>query len=171
MEGHQRSSSKPPTEELLGEYLAESESLQAKQEQIWEHTQTVADTIGMSPDIHLGLALNLLEHLPTTPTGLSFTSSSPLLMAHSSEVLAYQGEGTEGSNFQLIESNQKMQQLLTVPESTTARPNLDASVPAETSGLPTGSQAHQSSPASWLRTGLDSLSEPETEHCACSAYY
>ena len=136
----------------------------------------MADTIGMFPNIHLGLALNMLEHLPTTPTGLSFMSRIPLLMAHSPEVLTYQGEGIEGSNFQLIKNsttaavlNQKLQQLLTSPGSTTAPPNLDASVPAETCTLPTGSQVHQSSPAKWLHAGLDSLSEPDMECLAEAA--
>ena len=55
----------------------------------------MTDAIGMSPDTHLGLALNMLEHLPTTPAGLSFTSRIPLLMAHTTEVLTYQGEGIE----------------------------------------------------------------------------
>ena len=99
----------------------------------------------MSPGTHLGLALNMLEHLPTTPTGLSFMSRIPLLMAHSPEVLAYQGEGIEDSSFQLIENstaavvlNQKLQQLLTAPEPTTAPLNLDASIPNETSTLLAG---------------------------------
>ena len=65
----------------------------------------MADTIGMSPNTHLGLALDMLEHLPKTPIGLSFMSRIPLLMAHSPEVLAYQGEGIKSSNFQLIENS------------------------------------------------------------------
>ena len=94
----------------------------------------MADTIGMSPDTHLGLALNMLEHLPITPTSLSFMSGILLLMAHSPEVLTYQGEGIKGSNFQLIENstaaavlNQKLQQLLAMPESAMAPLNPDTS--------------------------------------------
>ena len=131
----------------------------------------MADTIGMSPDMHLGLALNRLECLPTTPTGLFFTSRILLLMAHSPEVLTYQGEGIKGSSFQLIENsttavvlNQKLQQLLTVPEPTIAPLNPDTCIPAETSTLPTSSQAQQSHPARQLCTGLDSISEPDNEH-------
>ena len=158
-------------DQLLGEYLTKSEkALQAKQEEIWERTQTVADALGMSPDTHVGLAMNMLEHLPTTPTGFSFTSGIPLLMAHSPEVLAYQGQGIKGSSFQLTENstaaavpNQKLQQLLTVPEPTTAPLNLDASIPTETITPLTGSQVHQSHPAKQLYTGLDSLSKPDTE--------
>ena len=56
----------------------------------------MADTIGMSPDTYLELALNMLKCLPTTPTGLSFTSRILLLMTHSPEVLAYEGEGIKG---------------------------------------------------------------------------
>ena len=112
----------------------------------------------------------MLEHLSTTPTGLSFTSGILLLMAHSPEVLTYQGEGIEGSSFQFIRNstaavvlNQKLHQLLTVPEPTAVPPNLDASIPTETSTPLTGSQAHQSCPAKRLCTRLDSLSEPDTE--------
>ena len=91
---------------LLGEYLTESgRALQAKQEQIWACTQAVANTIGMSPETHLGLALNMLEHLPTTPPGLSFMSGIPLMMTYSPEALTYQAEGIEACTFQLNEDS------------------------------------------------------------------
>ena len=122
----------------------------------------------MSPEAHLGLALGMLEHLPMTPPGLSFSSGIPLMMAYSPEALTYQGEGTEACNFQLIKDstaaavlNQKMQQLLTVPESTTTPPDLDASTTAETNTMLTGFPVHHPSPTKQLHKGQDSLSEPD----------
>ena len=104
----------------LADYLADTgKTIQA---QIWAYTQAVANAIGMSLHAHLGLVLDMLEHLPTTLAGLSFTSGILLLMANSPEALAYQGEGMESNNFQLIENstaaavlNQNLQQLLTMP--------------------------------------------------------
>ena len=93
----------------------------------------MANALCMSPHAHLGLALDMLEHLPTTPASLSFTSRIPLLMAHSPEALAYQGESLESNNFQLIKDstgvvvlNQKLQQLLTMPMPATALQGLNA---------------------------------------------
>ena len=87
------------------------------------------------------------------------------MMAYSHETLAYQGEGTDACNFQLIEDstatavlNQKMQQLLTVPEST-APPDLDAFTTAETSTMLMGSSVHHSSPTQgYTRDGIPSVS-------------
>ena len=108
----------------------------------------------MSLEAHLGLALSMLEHLPMMSPGLSFTSGIPLMMAYSPEALTYQGEGTEACTFQLIEDstaaavlNQKMQQLLTVPESTASPPDLDSSATAETSTMLTGSPVQHSNPS------------------------
>ena len=117
-------------DQLLTDYLADmGTTIQAKREEVWECTWTVVDAIAMSLQAHLSLALDMLERLPTTPTGLAFTSRIPLLMVHSPEALAYQGEGMGSNDFQLLESstvvvvlNQKLQQLLTVPM-TAAAPN------------------------------------------------
>ena len=65
------------------------------------HTQAVANATGMSPEAHIELALNMLEHLPMMPPGISFMSGIPLMMAYSPEPLTYQGDGIEACTYQL----------------------------------------------------------------------
>ena len=139
---------------LLVNYLmGAGMTIQAKQEEIWECTWTVANAIGMSPQAHLGLALDMLEHLPTTPTGLAFTSGVPLLMVHSPEALAYQGEGMGSNDFQL----------LTVPVTAAVPLSPDTSCPAKTSAPPPNLQTQQPHPARRLCTGSDFIKQPDTE--------
>ena len=128
---------------LLVDYLADAgKTVQAKWEEVWECTQTIADALGMSPHAHLGLALDMLECLPTTPAGLSFSSGIPRLMTHSPEALAYQGEGLESSNYHLLKDsttvailNQNLQQLLTVPATVLQDADMSAS-PKNSAPLP-----------------------------------
>ena len=76
------------------------------------------------------------------------------MMAYSPQALTYQGEGIEACTYQLNANstaagvlNQKMQQLLMVPEPTvTPQDNIGASATAETNAMLAGSKVHHSSP-------------------------
>ena len=71
--------------QLAGFITSTKGTLQAKQDEVWEHMQSPVDTVGMPQEICLCLALQVLELLTTIPLDIFFHAPFPMMLAYSLE--------------------------------------------------------------------------------------
>ena len=66
----------------LGTYLGDAkEDMTHKAKEIWTRIQAMATVLDMAPNVHLGLALFLLDQLPVISLGLYFQQDIPFSLA------------------------------------------------------------------------------------------
>ena len=63
---------------------------QEKWDEVWECVHKLVDMAGVSHDACLGLALQVLDKLPTIPIDLSYCTPIPMMLAYGPESYAYQ---------------------------------------------------------------------------------
>ena len=64
--------------------------LQEKWDKVWECICRLTDVAGVSHNASLGLALQVLDKLPTIPIDLSYHMPIPMMLAYGPESYAYQ---------------------------------------------------------------------------------
>ena len=75
----------------LGTYLGDvNKDMTDKATEIWVHIQAMARASDMTPDMHLRLALFLLDRLPLISLGLSFRQDISFSMARGPEAITFQ---------------------------------------------------------------------------------
>ena len=75
----------------LGMYLGDAnKGMMDKAMEIWMHIQAVAPALDMTPDVHLGLTLFLLDWLPMISPGLSFQQDIPSSLMQRPEAITFQ---------------------------------------------------------------------------------
>ena len=65
------------------------EAIQALHERIWEVVRQVMESAGKSTEDGLGIALHLVDMLPTIPLQLTFNTVTARLPGHTPEALTY----------------------------------------------------------------------------------
>ena len=74
----------------LGMYLGDAnKDMMDKAMEIWMHVQAMAPASDMTPDVHLRLALFLLDRLPVISPGLSFQQDIPFSLMHGPEAITF----------------------------------------------------------------------------------
>ena len=83
----------------LGMYLGDAnKDMTDKAKEIWTCIQAMAMGSDMSPNVHLGLALCLLDRLPVIFLGLSFWQDIPFSLIHGPKAITFQNrDGTSHS--------------------------------------------------------------------------
>ena len=83
----------------LGTYLGDAnKDMMDKATEIWTGIQAVATVLDMTPDVHLGLALFLLDQLPVISLRLSFCQDIPFSLMHGPKAITFQNRaGTSHS--------------------------------------------------------------------------
>ena len=72
-------------------YLGDvNKDMMDKATEIWTHIQAIAMASDMTPDVHLGLVLFLLDRLPVISLGLSFQQDIPFSLARGPEAITFQ---------------------------------------------------------------------------------
>ena len=75
----------------LGTYLGDAnKDMMDKAKEIWMRIQAMAMASDMTPDVHLRLALFLLDQLPVISLGLSFQQDVSFSLAHGPEAITFQ---------------------------------------------------------------------------------
>ena len=70
---------------LAGFIISTEKNLQEKCDEVWDHTQWLADTAGVPQDVHLGIALQILDLPPLIPIDLSFLTPIPMMLGYAPE--------------------------------------------------------------------------------------
>ena len=90
--------------QLAGFITSTNGTLQAKQDEVWEHMQSPVNTSGMPQEICLCFPLQVLELLPIIPLDISFHAPFPMMLAYSLESYSSQAWlENEGETYSLGE--------------------------------------------------------------------
>ena len=78
-------------DEQLTTFISDAErTLQDKQDKVWVCVHRLVDVAGVPHDAYLGLALQVLDKLPTIPIDLTYHTPIPMMLAYGPESCAYQ---------------------------------------------------------------------------------
>ena len=97
----------------LATFLTSAEdTLRNKREEIWRHVHSLAETVNISPQAGLSLALQVLNWLPSIPWDLSYHMGIPMMFTYGLEFYELKSWGTAGDGDFHLDSHAQASNLL-----------------------------------------------------------